>query len=221
MRRVVFGVIASFVAGGCSDRSDQSGAYAMNNTMNVDENLTTDMNPPAVTPAAAAAEPAPPSHRYEYREGEFYSYLGAISDEERKRGVAVPSVVRFRYSGFWGGAYHLQTIGDGDQIIGYSECRKPCVVIKQTGPDGSVRRVGYSDSSIIGAAFDDAIGGNLVRAPAVGVVREGYRFLGGDPGNSANWRLIDQLAQTPTPMDADDPAYPAQTEGPDMNASDQ
>jgi hypothetical protein len=206
------------LVGACSDKSSDATALTSNDTaIAVDENLTTDINPQVAMPTVA---PAQPSHRYDYKEGEFYSYLGAVSEEDRKRGVAAPSVVRFRYSGFWDGSYHLQTIGDGDQVIGFAECSKPCVVIKEITPSGAVQHMGYSGTSIIGAAFDDAMTGQLKRAPAVGAVRNGYRFQGGDPSSWTNWRLIDPPAQTPTPMDADDPAYPAQIDTPDTsNAS--
>jgi hypothetical protein len=142
------------------------------------------------TVTAPGPAPARPQHRYDFKDGDFYGYLGAISEDDQKRGVATPSVVRFRYTGFWNGAHHLQLISDSGSVLENEECAVPCVVIKETDSSGQLRRIGYSSESIIGGAFEDALNGRLKRSPAPGTVSAGYRFRGGDPGDAANWNPV-------------------------------
>jgi hypothetical protein len=167
---------------GGSARSDNLNNMAV-------ENLITD-SPVGqnVIEAASVPAPAPPSHRYDFKDGDLYGYLGAISENDRKQGVATPSVVRFRYTGFWNGTHHLLLIGDSGSVLEAAECAVPCVAINETDYNGQVHRVGYSQDSIIGAAFEDAIDGQLRRSPTPGTVSNGYRFKGGNPGDASNWQ---------------------------------
>ena len=137
----------------------------------------TSQDDPAPEPAAyaeeAAAEPAPThipaparalaSHNYDSKDGLVYSYIAAVSEEDRKKGKAAGDVVSFAYLGRRDGKYVLAQIGVNDSILGYSSCPRPCRVI--TYGDGS--KVGYTEDSIIGSAFADAIAGRLVQAEEV------------------------------------------------------
>ncbi|MEO8454222.1 MAG: hypothetical protein ABI454_03615 [Sphingomicrobium sp.] len=161
--------------------------------MNVDENLTTTDLPANPQPVA--------THNYNFSEGELYGYLGAISDDDRKKGIAAPSVIRFRYTGFWDGAQHLEVVDDNGTTAELDECSVPCVAIKATSYNGAVRRIGYSTGSIVGAAFEDAMNGQLHRSPTPGTVKDGYRFRGGDPRLASNWQLI---AKPPEPSSSED-----------------
>lgn len=164
------------------------------------ENLVVDNlteNPSDIAP------PALPDQHYDFREGDLYGYLGAVSEEQSKKGVATPSVVMFRYTGFWGDAHHLQWIGDNGAVLESAECNVPCVAIKVRYANGSLERLGYNPNSIIGGAFEDAINGRLERAPAPGTVKDGYRFKGGDPASAANWQSISPPAAPAQPDSRD------------------
>lgn len=181
MKRVFAGCSTVMLLAACSDSGSAVTNYA--DIMAV-ENLT------AENLVVESSQPAPPTHRYEFQDGDLYGYVGVVSEEDQKKAIASPPVVRFRYSGFWDGAHHLQLIGDDGAVLAINECRIPCVAIKQTSYNGQIRRVGYSPDSIIGAAFADAINGQLRRSPAVGTVEDGYRFKGGNPGLAANWEPV-------------------------------
>jgi hypothetical protein len=206
MRRSFAGCSVAILLGACSDSG--SAVTALNNM--AAENLTAENlvtgdsieSAPAPAPAPAPVAvpvPAPPRHRYNFKDGDLYGYLGAISEEDQKRGVATPSVVRFRYTGFWQGAHHLLLIADSGSVLEADECAVPCIAIKETYYNGQVRRVGYSPDSIVGAAFEDAINGQLRRSPTPGTISGGYRFKGGDPGDAANWQPISPPAAPAQP----------------------
>lgn len=192
MRCCALAFLGTAVLGGCSDNSsggitnyDAASAELQNDsgTLNAVQSLN--------AAEAALPEPVPTrTHNYDFVEGDFYGYLGAVSEEDQKKGVAAPPVVRFRYTGFWSGAQHLQAVDDNGAVTESDECDVPCVAIKEIGYGGTVRRVGYSTQSIIGSAFEDAINGRLRRSPQPGTIKDGYKFIGGDPGVSANWRMI-------------------------------
>jgi hypothetical protein len=167
----------------------------------VDENLTTSSDNLVVANSVESVIPAqavaPPKHHYDFRDGELYGYLGAISEEQSKKGVAAPPVVMFRYTGQWGGEHHLQWVSDSGAVLESAECNVPCVAIKVRYADGTRDRIGYSPNSIIGGAFEDAMNGRLQRSPAPGTVKDGYRFKGGDPGNPANWQAVSLPSPAP------------------------
>jgi hypothetical protein len=110
----------------------------------------------AFTPAIPSLPPLP-AHNYDDRNGLIYSYVSAVSEEDRKRGKAVGDVVSFAYLGRRSGKHTLAQVDTYGRILGYSYCSQPCRII--TNSDGT--QFGYSDLSIIGAAFADAIAGRL------------------------------------------------------------
>ena len=113
---------------------------------------------------ALAAEPPKlplkPPPRYDEKEGDTYFYIGDVSEEEQKQGKALGSVVGFRYIGLANDTHKLQMISDtGVPIVTY-ECPTTCKIIKRRSSAG-VERLPYDPDSIIGAAFSDALAGNL------------------------------------------------------------
>lgn len=199
MRLFAVACLVGATVSACSDKSaaitdnvtaGTNVADVSNNTMAADEYI----------PASNVGTPVPPpapAHNYQFVEGDLYGYLGAISEDDQKKGVAAPPVVRFRYTGLWNGAHHFQDVSDSGVVTGSEECDVPCVAIKEIGFDGTVHRVGYSPASIIGSAFEDAMNGKLRRSPQPGIIKDGYRFRGGDPGDSSNWQ---QIAPTTPPQ---------------------
>jgi hypothetical protein len=125
--------------------------------------------PPAPLPQDAEAAPSiipaqaiHPSHYYDERDGFVYSYIAAISEDARKAGKAAGNVVSFVYLGREDGRHVLTSIDRNGAPLSEAYCPDTCRVI--TYDDGS--RVGYTETSIIGAAFADAIAGRLQIAPA-------------------------------------------------------
>jgi len=199
MARVMFSAALLPLAGilsACSGASGSTGNMAVENL--TAENLVVENTSDNVTPSDAQIGQPVPTHRYNYREGELYGYLGAVSEDQKKAGVATPSVVMFRYAGYWGGENHLDLVSDQGNVVESAECAVPCVAIKRTFADGSVDRVGYTPDSVIGSAFLDAMNGQLERSPAVGSVNNGYRFRGGDPDDASNWRSLTPPAEPQT-----------------------
>lgn len=109
------------------------------------------------------APPPTPSHYYDEQDGVLYSYIAAVSEDDRKAGKAAGSVVTFAYMGEEGGRHKLARVGSDGSVIGYSYCKRPCRVI--TYDDGT--QIGYNERSIIGAAFADALRGELQVASLV------------------------------------------------------
>jgi hypothetical protein len=198
MRSCAIPLAAAALLAACSDNS--SGAVTNYDAIPPDQqNQSAMMNADQPAPSynaalnsfqSAAAEPQAPQHNYKFRDGELYGYIGGISEEDQKKGIAAPPVIRFRYTGFWAGAQHLQVVDDNGAVTEIDECAVPCVAIKATAYNGSVSRYGYTPDSVVGAAFQDAMNGLLKRAPALGTVRNGYRYMGGDPGSSSNWQPL-------------------------------
>jgi hypothetical protein len=121
--------------------------------------------PIVLVPAPAAAPtPVAPSPNYDEREGESYLYVAAVSEEERKSGKVAGEVVTFRYLGVRNGVHRIETLTDAGSPIDVAECTSPCKVIKVIRADGTTDRIGFTSSSIIGSAFEDAFMGRLVVA---------------------------------------------------------
>ena len=116
--------------------------------------------PTAPSFPASVQPPLPPSHHYNFREGDVYGYVAAVSEDAQKRGQVAGDVVMFRYAGFSGGQFHLEQLNAQKEVIGSATCAKPCVAIK-SDIEGHVERIAYNPDSIIGAAFDDAMNGQL------------------------------------------------------------
>lgn len=104
--------------------------------------------------------PPPPSHRYDFVEGDVYGYIAAVSDEARKRGQVAGDVVTFRYLGFRNHEYHLEELNGRKEVIGFDSCLRPCVAVEEEY-GGQVQRIANNPDSIIGAAFQDAMSGQL------------------------------------------------------------
>lgn len=135
-----------------------------NNTMNVDENLTTtDMGATTSDMNAASAEsvPIPKVHNYQDRDGNTYEYVSAVSEDDRKKGKAVGNVSSFAYRGVVDGVYRISAVDNDGRTQYYYECSNPCAVIKSYQGGQLTDRVPYDPGSIIGAAFEDAFNGFL------------------------------------------------------------
>lgn len=126
--------------------------------------------PPLAPPPASAASPANGedsapivatearrSHNYSERNGIIYSYVAALSEEDRRLGRAAGNVISFAYLGKAGGRHSLAQVLPNGNIINRSYCNEPCRVINYDGG----QQVGFNEQSIIGAAFADAIAGHL------------------------------------------------------------
>lgn len=129
--------------------------------MNVDDvlELNADQNL-AATSAPASPVPAVASHNYDFREGDAYGYIAAISDEERAKGKGAGDVLMYRYAGFKDGLHRLEHLAADGSVMFRSECPEPCVAIKIQGRHG-VSRMAYSANSVLGAAYQDAMNGKL------------------------------------------------------------
>lgn len=135
--------------------------------------------------AASDALSAPPEHNWiSYQNGE-YAYTVSISENEKKAGQAAEKVIMYRYLGFRNGAYTLFMPADG----AIATCQNPCTVIT-IGSGTGAEHFAYSPESVIGAAFQDAINGQLVP-----------------------WRPPPRSAESPSPADSD--SAPPQTAAPD------
>jgi hypothetical protein len=131
---------------GCSDGTD--------NLMNVDDLAVGE------SPSGTNAS----SPNYSEEEDGIYSYIAAVSEEDQKQGKAAGSVLRFAYRGVQDGKHVLSLVDDSGDVVSTSECSKPCRIIKTTIA-GSVMRQEYTPESLIGAAFQDALNGNLKVKP--------------------------------------------------------
>jgi hypothetical protein len=113
---------------------------------------------PTEAPSASAAlVPQRPAHNYDARDGVLYSYIAAVSEEERKEGVAAGDAFTFAYLGKREGKHVLVRVTADGRPIEEAYCGTPCRVI--TYANG--RQLGFNEGSIIGAAFADATAGRL------------------------------------------------------------
>lgn len=108
---------------------------------------------------AAPIVPTKPAKNYTEEENGTYFYIAAISDEDRKKGVAAGEVLGYRYLGLNDKQQHtLQLVpATGDATL-KAYCSEPCAIIKFENGD----RISFNPSSVIGAAFQDAINGHLM-----------------------------------------------------------
>lgn len=115
---------------------------------------------PVETKAAEPVSLVPPprSHNYDEERERTYSYIAAISDEERKQGKAAGSVSNFRYLGRNADGEHILAAVTGTGVVRYyGRCPDRCVIIRYDDGD----QTAYNPGSIIGGAFQDAIRGHL------------------------------------------------------------
>lgn len=154
MRYAVVWLGLSGLISACSNQADYP-----ENTLNIDETLSTEniVGADEVVPA----EVAEPDHNYDFREGDTYGYIAAVSEEDRKRGRAAGDVVLFIYRGKTEDGHRLEQVDASGRSLGYAECAVPCVAIRTTR-FGRVDRLAFNPSSVIGAAFEDALNGKLV-----------------------------------------------------------
>lgn len=103
-------------------------------------------------------------HRYLDEEDGVYSYVAAVSEEERKQGRVAGDIIRYGFRGVSDGAYRLVSVDEYGRPLSTFECEKPCRVIKHWS-GGSLRRMPYDATSVIGAAFTDALNGRLKVLP--------------------------------------------------------
>lgn len=114
---------------------------------------------PRVDDLASPAAPTPVAN-YDEREGDTYFYTTAVSEDDKKKGKALGSVLPFRFRGEKQGVFHLDSPDDDGRPLLRYECANPCRIIKEWAGD-KVRRVPYDPSSVIGAAYQDALSGRL------------------------------------------------------------
>ena len=114
---------------------------------------------PAETPIQAIP-PSRPTHNYFAKEGVFYSYIAAISEDDRKAGRAAGSAITYAYLGRRSGKHVLVRVTADGNPIEEAYCGTPCRVI--SFPDGT--QIAYVEGSVIGSAFADAIAGRLEQA---------------------------------------------------------
>lgn len=112
----------------------------------------------------AGLEQAKPSQNYDFKEGEIYGYIAAVSDEEKKTGKAAGDVLTFKYLGDANGITRLKSLSpNGSEVANY-ECATPCVAIKVLRGGEVVDRIAYTPDSVIGSVFEDAMNGHLAAA---------------------------------------------------------
>lgn len=118
--------------------------------------------PPAPTPTPM------PTPNYAEREGDRYFYVAEVSEEDRKNGNVVGNVSQYRYLGDRDGRLTLEGVTESGVSIGRLECARECRIMKSTIGE-SVTRLPYSNTSIAGAAMEDALNGLLVPVKAAPV----------------------------------------------------
>ena len=102
---------------------------------------------------------SPATANYVERDGDRYLYVTAVSDEDKTKGNATGKVVMYQYLGIFQSKYRLRNVAENGQPLTTWECPTPCRIIKSVGIP--VQRVPFEPTSIIGAAFEDAIAGRL------------------------------------------------------------
>lgn len=112
-----------------------------------------------VAAPAAPIVPTKPARNYTEEENGTYFYIAAVSDEDRQKGVAAGEVIGYRYLGLNDKQQHtLQLVAETSNATMKAYCSDPCAIIKFENGD----RISFNPSSIIGAAFQDAINGHLI-----------------------------------------------------------
>lgn len=155
MRLRKLSVLAGIVCLVACDSSEQSPTITVRD---IEPSSATPSVQPTV-PEKAPEEAVPPN--FSDREGDRYFYASAVSEEDEKRGKATGDIVTFRYRGKIDGLHVLEHLSEAGQIYSRAECATPCRVIKRTSGNGTVDRLPFSPTSVIGSAFEDAIAGRL------------------------------------------------------------
>src|SRR3954447_2924202 len=96
------------------------------NVMNVDENLTTtDLNDSDNTAQAPTPEPQP-TPLFNFKDGDKYGYVAAVSEVDQKKGKAAGDVVLFVYRGIEAGKYKIDQVSASGTVLENDECAHPC-----------------------------------------------------------------------------------------------
>ncbi len=136
------------------DETPKVEAYPPVSTISAAADAATEgANEPLPPPPA----PKPPAHNYDVNEGDIYYYQAAVSENDRKNGRSTGNIVGYRFLGRQGGSVILQRVDNYGNGFDAASCDVPCKLIRFA--DGE--RMAYNTSSIIGAAFEDAINGKL------------------------------------------------------------
>jgi len=106
------------------------------------------------------ATTAAPTPFYDQKEGDNYLYISALSDADKEAGKKAPDVTTFRFAGEKDGIYTLQSIDSSGSVAATLECTRPCKIVS-IKYGGRTERMGYSEESVMGAAFQDAFNGFL------------------------------------------------------------
>lgn len=151
MRLWLIPVVVAALAGCDSGSNDQTFYAPSDPDMSAAEPAVPVSEPNNVPP------PARPAHHYDSKDGVRYSYVAAISEDDRKAGKAAGSVYTFAYLGKRGEKHVMVRAAADGRAMGEVYCSNPCRVISY--PDGE--QIEYNEGSIIGAAFADALAGRL------------------------------------------------------------
>lgn len=112
----------------------------------------------ATEPPVILTKPQIPDHNYDERRGDTYYYIAAVSEEDKKKGLATGQVIAYQYLGTNSSGEHiLANLRNNGTVSHRARCIKPCRII-DTDYGG---KIAYSSISIIGSAFDDAFRGKL------------------------------------------------------------
>lgn len=148
-------VVAAALAGSLyyCNREDEPANDYQSSEQNYTEEKSADSAISDVPPEPVTA-PAP-APNYNEKDGADYYYVGALTEEERKSGKLTGDVYTFQYGGKDESGAHI--------VFGTQRytCSVPCKIIK--GANGSL--IQYSENSIIGAVFQDALRGFLKVRP--------------------------------------------------------
>ena len=195
-------IVAAVVYGVSSCKEEPKAAV-------IQSNITSEEMAISAAGAVARAETSlpkpvipPPSPNYETVEDGVYYYVATPSEEQRKRGINTGSVLAFRYFGKnQNGDHMLVQVYDNGSMGYVSTCSVPCKLIR----DGNGRRTAYRPSSIIGAAFEDAMGGFLESTkPKLRTVTQEQQFEEPD---------VDQVMPPPPPPVIIEPVTQSETNG--------
>lgn len=118
------------------------------------------------TPAASEttiATPEEPSHHWSEEKGGIYYYVTAVSDNDKANGQGAGDVVGYKFLGTNDdGEYTLGTTNLQGGTVMKAYCSKPCKIVRFSNGE----RMGYEEATVIGAAFADALSGQMKQTKA-------------------------------------------------------
>jgi hypothetical protein len=102
-----------------------------------------------------------PTPRYDATEDRVYFYLGAASEDEKKRGIASGPTLAFRYYGRDANNEHvLRSYTANGYPVKFYYCSDPCRLMR----DDSGERTVINDGTIMGSVVDDIRNGFLQKS---------------------------------------------------------